>query len=533
MFSWRSLDLTDEGLYILSTYFPHQFFHSLFGFPLHWLLEIFGGNLAQFRFAGYVILLFTQLLLVDSLLKLLQDDIRRPLVTLNLAVFAASFYVFLGVATPSYNWLSLVGLSLAATFLLRSLGKSTPKAYFYVPLASFGLGLSVFGKFSSPIIFLLGFGLASLLLHYFSLARRATLAGALGFAWSSFIYSDSLDRSLINDLISGARIVREFDSTYELLQSIAKFLETLAQIGVVAGILAVTIALASKGIGFLKKLGAQVTLVALSLLCFVTGISMFPSLRFPILGGTVLVAIFLVLPSLIGPFFRDKGVNEERARGEILGVITGLSIAFGVGVGGNNGAILIGLYLGAVAVICLVIYLRRLERRNSILLPILATLMSCVLLFNATVNPYRQSPLTEERAKIIIGESSLWLEPELTRQVKELKECVEKSGLGGMTMIDLTKEMSTGIIFLLQLNPPMRILTTVWGYNKSENLFEATLSRLDHERTLLLTKSQDEDSLALLRLFEKQTLSLGISHVLTCSTDEWDIFSPLISRSTD
>lgn len=533
IFSWRSLDLTDEGLYILSTYFPNQFFHSLFGFPLHWLLEFFDGNLGQFRFAGYVILLFANFLLVDSLLQLLENDKKRPLVTLNLAVLAASFYVFLGVATPSYNWLSLVGLSVAAGFLLRSLGKSTLKAYFFVLLASLGVALSIFGKFSSPIIFLLGVGLTSLLLHYFSLAGRAIATGGLGFAWSSFIYSDGLDRSLINDLISGARIVREFDSTYEFFQSIAKFVETLAQLGAVAGVLAATIALASRGIGLSKKPGAQVTLVSLSLVCFIAGVSMFPSLRFPILGGTVLTAIFLVLPSLIARFFRREGGDDEHTRTEILAASTGLSIAFGVGVGGNNGAILLGLYLGAVAVICLVIYLRRLESGGRLFLPIFAMFTSCVLLFSAIANPYRQSPLTEERAKLDIGESTLWLEPELTWQVAQLQNCIDKSGLGGMTLLDLTKDMSTGMIFLLELKPPKRILPTVWGYNKSANLFEATLSDLDHKGTLVLLKRQDEDSLALLSLLEEHHLSRGISYVLACSTDEWEILSPLISGSTE
>jgi hypothetical protein len=120
----RGFDVTDEGFYLMSIAYPEDVTatFSMFGAVLHPLYDIAQGNVAWFRSLGALLWFGIALIVAWFTLGFLMEQGARSTLTgfsertrfqvmLLLASAGALYYGF-WVLTPSYNWLTLVGLAL-------------------------------------------------------------------------------------------------------------------------------------------------------------------------------------------------------------------------------------------------------------------------------------------------------------------------------------------------------------------------------------------------------------------------------------
>lgn len=189
--SSQGYDLTDEGLYLLSVDGPGQvgYWSFPFGWNLRWLYVLSGLDIATFRTAGAFLLV-----VLGAIFGLVAGFAFRawrpseisdnkihffsPLLSSFMGGAATLFYYAGLVRTPSYNWLNLVGLLLAAAGLLLVFslsGRGVVLRYSTVLIsslvASVGLFLATPAKPSSPVFFVI-LGWIVLLLSY----RRVVVA---------------------------------------------------------------------------------------------------------------------------------------------------------------------------------------------------------------------------------------------------------------------------------------------------------------------------------------------------------------------
>jgi hypothetical protein len=120
--AWRpanGFNITDESFYLLAVDpgRPGDAFNGLWGYYVRLLWQIAGWNVGAVRILGLVVLVLT----ACALGYRLAPAISFPRVT-TIAVCAsgAVAYYSLGLRTPSYNWLAVEGVAIAATALLPS-----------------------------------------------------------------------------------------------------------------------------------------------------------------------------------------------------------------------------------------------------------------------------------------------------------------------------------------------------------------------------------------------------------------------------
>ncbi len=182
--AWRpanGFNITDESFYLLAVD-PGQHgdaFNGLWGYYVRLLWQIAGWNVGAVRLLGLVILVLT----ACALGYRLAPAISFPRVT-TIAVCGsgAVAYYSLGLRTPSYNWLAVEGVAIAATALL-------PNGYIFrrrdAALAAGGVFVAGMGKPTTGIICL--FVVAGLSLGPWVTIRRlpivvafcSTMAGLL------------------------------------------------------------------------------------------------------------------------------------------------------------------------------------------------------------------------------------------------------------------------------------------------------------------------------------------------------------------
>ena len=128
---WRGIDLTDEGYYLnsMSVPFLYKATYTQFGFILHPIYVLVGGDLILLRLAGLLLLTSAAALFVSMFL-------RWPLISPPLPKTARLFFTIGGscavlleyfpwTPTPNYNLLNFFGVLIIFTGWLRIL--STPE----------------------------------------------------------------------------------------------------------------------------------------------------------------------------------------------------------------------------------------------------------------------------------------------------------------------------------------------------------------------------------------------------------------------
>jgi len=119
----HGLDLTDEGLYLRSADAPGPgyAYAGLSGACLHPLFRLAGYDVATFRALGIIVLSIAALVLSYGLRRALAGNLTAApslrlaelltRICLDIAIVAGAVtYYSLFLLTPSYNWLTLVGV---------------------------------------------------------------------------------------------------------------------------------------------------------------------------------------------------------------------------------------------------------------------------------------------------------------------------------------------------------------------------------------------------------------------------------------
>jgi len=175
--AWRpanGFNITDESFYLLAVDPGHHgdAFNGLWGFYARLMWQVAGWNVGSVRLLGLAILVLT----ACALGYRLAPAIAFPRIT-TIAVCAsgAVAYYSLGLRTPSYNWLAVEGVAIAATALL-------PNGYVFrkrdAALAAAGVFVAGMGKPTTGIICLVV--VASLSLGPWVTIRRLPIAIAFG-----------------------------------------------------------------------------------------------------------------------------------------------------------------------------------------------------------------------------------------------------------------------------------------------------------------------------------------------------------------
>jgi hypothetical protein len=122
----RGFDITDEGYYLLSSQRPSDVLAPANGFfylPSSFMLDSVGGDLAAFRRLGLLLLIASSLFMALGLRRIGGNDGDRGSTIGWCAAIATGglAYYGIGILTPSYNILALIGITCAYGCTLRSL----------------------------------------------------------------------------------------------------------------------------------------------------------------------------------------------------------------------------------------------------------------------------------------------------------------------------------------------------------------------------------------------------------------------------
>lgn len=256
----RGFDITDESFYLLWAADPggYRASASQFGHYTGLLYQLAGGDLFGFRLAGVVVLLAAAGLFAAALEGALDasagaasragDRLARICIILS----SALLYYGSWLPTPSYNWLTLVGLLLADAGLLlatwpprRMSGWLGPR---YSPLFPGSALVAVGGVLAFMAKPPSGAALAGQALLWVILAeplRRAwlaflassALAAALLVAAHVLLFEESLG-SLLSELWAGARLLELQDAGHTLPASARRLMTGVMELpGVIRRVL--------------------------------------------------------------------------------------------------------------------------------------------------------------------------------------------------------------------------------------------------------------------------------------------------------
>lgn len=159
----RGVDLTDEGLYLLSAKPIDEF--SAFGWPWGWLtskLFILSGNsVSEFRILGAELLFVTSFIVSYCILFRIDHNkiaLNVKLVVISILIASSSLYFYSGMLrTPGYNYVNFIGSQFCIIGLLCIKNFDTKlQAVGYISFST-GIIFTLSAKPSTPLFFLLAY----------------------------------------------------------------------------------------------------------------------------------------------------------------------------------------------------------------------------------------------------------------------------------------------------------------------------------------------------------------------------------------
>lgn len=189
---WRGIDLTDEGYYLNSMSLPYLYkaTYSQFGFLLHPVYVLVGGDLILLRLVGLLPLTLAAAFFVSTFLRLPLIQPPLPKTARLILTVGGSCAVLLAYAqwipTPNYNLLNLFGVLIIFTGWLRIIVTSEQAAssWWRRPgaIVAFALGFAIVALVKPTTAAMLAIGITGLTLPF---GRRALIdvvfAGSLSF----------------------------------------------------------------------------------------------------------------------------------------------------------------------------------------------------------------------------------------------------------------------------------------------------------------------------------------------------------------
>jgi hypothetical protein len=201
----RGLDLTDEIFYLIWTRNPNAYALSYqpFGYLLHPLFRLAGGDLQTYRLAGFTIAAAAGAFLGWSLSPAARS---RALFSLYGAAAALTIF-FPWIVTPSYNSAANVGALLIIAGILNAFSERPERGIMGAVAGAAGLCLAAFSK---PPLFAIGVA-AMLVAALVSRSRRTALAliaaPVLGAALISLFLAPAEMPGLVRRIIASQHVL--------------------------------------------------------------------------------------------------------------------------------------------------------------------------------------------------------------------------------------------------------------------------------------------------------------------------------------
>jgi hypothetical protein len=435
------LDLTDEGLYLLSAdnQQPYAGLNGWFGRYTGLLFGAVGYDIGWFRVAGVVLLAASGMVLGAALVRWVTDGKAAGLplpARLGIVLGAASGALInysLFIRTPGYNWLTLVGAALAVSGILVALtlrgtdaryGRAAIVAGSLIAIgcvlalwgkASAGIGLGLIGAVAmaapgldgrrvrmSAGLFAFAVGVFLLVLHFLFIADPATTIQMFvrSFRMLEFINPEHAMGAVVAEMVGGLAAVPAavFRATWGLIL-----------LGLLP-LLLVAIGRAHRPVATAVAVAGPVLIVSLFLLAkgaWLGGVRGYGSVAVADLAVLSTAALGAIAARLSVRAPDDEGYPAHRRR-LIYGSMALLGAAALYAFGSDNGfvaqtngaAVLVLAAAGGMLAIPLAPRIGAATFSGGALL---VAIISTVVLATAHANPYRMAPLESATETIAFG----------------------------------------------------------------------------------------------------------------------------------
>lgn len=548
----RTLDLSDEGLYLLAALDGGQEpgIPSPFGAITGPIYRLAGENIFWFRIIGLAVTFLAGAYFVVAVERKTRPGEFSNFSLRSLGVFVlfcvSSYYASYALLTPSYNWASYIGLLLMAGALLYLSSFQFVIVRDLVHYSAFGVGF-IFALWSKPssLVFVLG-AIAVLLLaqerRLYLALRFISLLLVGGFFSLGFAILQTSPREEFEKLLRSQAYMALFDPNYELARSLQLFLISSKHHILIAAALSALAASLWLVFGYvISKNGEQSTpQPVLGLLVFfstwLTYVFFSASGRDGIRGLVVPILMSIIWLGIVKLLLRKSGPLDSTFVATFI-VLLGLPLSQALG--SNNGFWQISVSAGASIVGIVVATLNQFDTRRGTFEAMFVWVFLLALGLQTVVSmlyPYRAAPIWGERQEIRVAKTDLNLDSHLAKELSMLRACALEEGWEkGNLLLDFSN-LSPGIPYFLEARYPSSLVTSVGGYEGSRAFTASVISSAINSEdfsptsTWILSSGMDNDyyqnSLEHMHDFVTQLENEAISLELVCSYPDWSMWRP-------
>jgi hypothetical protein len=514
----RGLDITDEGLYLLAADPPSAIAH--WGFPWGWhaapLFALVGHDIAAFRTAGAVLLVLAGAWLgrasVAGAMTFRGSRHTTPCRARLLALAGAgiggvgSLLYYQGLLrTPSYNWVNLIGILIAAAALVSLLARlQRPSAHpagslLLAAAAGIGMFVTLPAKPTTAAILLalevvmlvVVVGWRSARFAVVSLAAAvASLAVAVALGLWPSDFPDVFASAIAMPRGSGQGTIAALALLLTLPgEIVTSFIDLGAVLAVGASLVGILLAAALlPGVAqrpWLRVLGI-VTATAGALLALAAGLSSYAELDLPPYAIGALVTACLVMIAACAGLVRADPQTPERAGLErggervrvaaLLGYLLVLPFVFSLGSAwrpyetASEAAVLL---LIAATVALVMVRGRRLQAFGLACLVTFTVVSTGAVLWQSHQQPFKSRPIARDVVPLQVGThgSSLLVDPDLAAVVTSLKAQAAQNGwVPGSPMVGTVWTWTSTVPYALGARVPESLMLTLLGSDVTEEI---------------------------------------------------------------
>lgn len=549
-------DVSDEGLYLLAAAngFGHQRFGSGFGVITGILYDLVGGDLPGFRLLGFFIMTAANAGLAwGTTLSLPGLRSRRGTILVFLLVTflpSVTYYTHFPLLTPSYNWSSQVGLTIfSASVLLLTQSRLLLRIGGVIPVALAGVGLSIllWSKPTAVLVYpLLVVSIMALsrpsreiILRFIAIGPSTLIVSVL------FSYLVSNPISEINRALFAYKALRVTNPNYGIIQtldlwwntSIGPLSAAAFLLTIIGPIVAVSYILSARERFQMLRLADYTWLASVLLtIIFLSITALGDDSQVRLLPLMYFLTFFWVISRGTMSFFllRKQGRTfnpEAIALGAIIVVIPQVH-GFGSGNGVSQMSLSIGVSI-ALALAVVVSSNRASWRQLEVAAAMTGVLVACLVLV-AAQNPYRSSPLGDNKSLLRVGNGVVYVDPEMAENLEQLKSCSQNYGLSSESLILDFTYWSPGVVYFLNGRAPATLIVASEDgsdFSKFALEIESRESGLSGLRAawILLPTLDDDPSAARAKIAAEALTSVGLSlssYSPVCSTPQWRLYHP-------
>ncbi|MDD2857608.1 MAG: hypothetical protein PHU75_02940 [Candidatus Nanopelagicales bacterium] len=524
--SSRGLDLTDEGLYLLGADPPSA--SAAWGWPFGWhthpLFALVGYDIANFRTLGALILVLSSSWLgwlVARVVRIEDQALRRmdarllPIGSACIAGLGSLLYYVSMLRTPSYNWLCLVGITVASVGLMLALRQawrsSAHGAWRRSALPATVSSLAVFLTLPAkpsvlPMFLLFGLLLLALLVDWSTAWHWLAWAVVLLPVWVLLavvtrvwpldfvaVLSRALRMPYPDPSQTPTGAVQEaLLAPRAAAQAIGEIadLPALLLLGS-AMLLALPLVLRRRWLTVRLAGFGAVAVAALGIAGVPIPLVNAEGRPFGLAQPTLTTALLTVLLATVAVSWRLEGREYSRAGQRFTRVQMSVVLAAFLylmtlvfGFGSDNGiygqsALAGGLALTAAAVIALGLEVRR----DSFIVMLAVLGVTALFVISGLLGgwrfPQRQSPLADQTVSTMLGGhgAHLLLDARTAQALSGLQEQAKQSGWKpGTPMVDVSYTWNPGVVYALGAQAPDSLMLTIFGYPAAHDIAAFHLS---------------------------------------------------------